>query len=126
MRRSVNGSNELYRSRSGMVLGVVRGIGEYFGLSVFWLRVFLVIAFFMSGVWPVVGLYFIAALVMKPEPVRPIENEDEREFYESYISSRRGAAGRLKRRYDNIERRIRRMEEIVTSREFEWDRKFNS
>ncbi len=125
MRKFMDDSRTLYRSRNGAILGVVRGIGEYFHLSVFWLRFFIVVAFFMSGVWPVVALYFIAALVMKPEPVRPIENEDEREFYDSYVNSRRGAAGRLKRRFDNIERRIRRMEDTVTSREFEWDQKFN-
>jgi phage shock protein C len=63
---------------------------------------------------------------MKPEPVIPIHTDEEQEFYESYVNSRRGAVDRLKRRYDNLERRIRRMEHTVTSREFEWDSKLDT
>jgi phage shock protein C len=32
---------------------------------------------------------------------------------------------RLKRTYDNLDRRIQRMEHIVTSREYDWDRRLN-
>ena len=60
---------------------------------------------------------------MKAEPVIPIESEDEQEFYDSYTYSRTGAAQRLKRRYENLERRIRRMEDTVTGPEFDWDKK---
>jgi phage shock protein C len=63
---------------------------------------------------------------MKPEPVIPIQTEGEHEFYDSYVHSRKGAAERLKRRYENLERRIRRMEHTVTAREFDWDRKLNT
>jgi phage shock protein C len=71
-------------------------------------------------------LYFVAALLMKPEPVIPIETDEEQEFYDSYVHSHRGATDRLKRRYENLERRIRRMEDHVTGREFEWENKLNS
>jgi phage shock protein C len=79
-----------------------------------------------SGFWPIAVLYFIAALVMKPEPAIPIDTDEEQEFYDSYVHSRTGALDRLKRRYDNLERRIRRMEDTVTSKEFNWDRKLNT
>jgi phage shock protein C len=69
------------------------------------------------------GIYLLAALMMKPEPVRPIENEDEKEFYNSYVHSREGAAQRIRRRAQNLERRIRRLEDSVTSREFDWDQR---
>ena len=39
-----------------------------------------------------------AGMVMKPEPVRPIQTEDEQDFYDSYVHSRPSAARRLKRR----------------------------
>jgi phage shock protein C len=116
----------LYRSRGGVILGVCRGIAEYFDFSIFWVRAIAVLCLFFSGIWPITGLYFLAALIMKPEPVIPIQTEGENEFYDSYVHSRTGAAERIKRRYENLERRIRRMEHTVTAREFEWDRKLNT
>ncbi len=116
----------LYRSRNGLILGVCRGIAEYFDFSVFWTRAIVLIVLFFSGLWPIMALYFIAALLMKPEPIMPIENDDQQEFYNSYIYSRKGATDRLKRRYENLERRIQRMEHMVTTKEFNWDRKLNT
>jgi phage shock protein C len=116
----------LYRSRNGIILGVCRGIAEYFDFSVFWVRAIAIGLLFFSGFWPIMVLYFIAALLMKPEPAIPIHTDEDQEFYESYVNSRKGAVDRLKRRYDNLERRIRRMEHTVTSREFEWDSKLNT
>jgi phage shock protein C len=116
----------LYRSRNGVILGVCRGIAEYFDFSAFWVRAIAVGLLIFSGFWPVTILYFIAALLMKPEPAIPIDTDEEQEFYDSYVHSRKGAIDRLKRRYDNLERRIRRMEDTVTSREFNWDSKLNT
>ncbi|HEV8718521.1 MAG TPA: envelope stress response membrane protein PspC [Candidatus Binatia bacterium] len=117
--------NSLYRSRQGMILGVCKGIAEYFDLSVTGTRILACILLVFSGVWPAVILYFLAALLMKPEPVLPLKTEEEQEFYNSYASSRRMALHRLKRTYDNLDRRIQRIENIVTSREYDWDRRFN-
>ena len=116
----------LYRSRNGLVLGVCRGIAEYFDFSVFWARAIVLILLFFSGLWPIMVLYFIAALLMKPEPVISIQSDDQQEFYNSYIYSRKGAIDRLKRRYENLDRRIQRMEHTVTTKEFDWDRRLNT
>ena len=116
----------IYRSRQGVIFGVCRGLAEHFNFSVFWARAIAVIIFVFTGFWPVIGLYLIAALLMKPAPVIPLATEDEQEFYDSYASSRHLAVQRLKRRYRSLERRLQRMEHIVTSREFDWDEKLNS
>lgn len=116
----------LYRSRSGILLGVCKGIAKYFDFSVFWVRAITLLIFFFSGFWPVTIIYFAAALLMKPEPVMSIDTEDQQEFYDSYISSRKGAVDRLKRRYDSLERRIRRMEDSVTNKEFDWEHRLNN
>ena len=115
----------IYRSRNGVIFGVCRGLAEHFDFSVFWARAIAVIFLLFSGLWPAIGLYLIAALLMKPAPVIPINNEAEQEFYDSYTSSRHLAALRIKKRYENLENRIRRMEHIVTTREFGWDEKLN-
>ncbi|MFZ7111263.1 MAG: envelope stress response membrane protein PspC [Desulfatiglandales bacterium] len=124
LKRALGGG--LYRSRDGLILGVCKGVAQYFDFSVFWVRAVVVICLILSGFWPITGLYFLAALLMKPEPAIPIHSEDEQEFYDSYVSSRRRALDRIKRRYENLERRIRRMEHTVTSREFDWDNRMNS
>ena len=116
----------LYRSRDGVILGVCRGVADYFNLKVFWVRVIMLALFLVSGIWPMVFIYLVASLLMKPEPIRPLETEDEREFYDSYTYSRARAVGRLKRRFQNLDRRIRRMEDTVTAREFDWERKLNT
>ena len=116
----------LYRSRNGVILGVCRGISEYFDFSVFWIRAAAVLFLFISGFWPITAIYFIAAFLMKPEPARTFQTSEEKEFYESYVHSRTGATDRLKRRYDSLMGRIQRLEHTVTSKEFDWDRKLNT
>jgi len=122
-RRSGKG---MYRSRNGVILGVCKGWAEYYDLSVFWVRVVMVFVLLVSGFWPVLGIYLVAALFMKPEPIQPLENENEREFYHSYVHSPSSAAQRLKKKFQDLDRRIRRMEDTVTGRDYEWERKFNS
>lgn len=61
-------SGGLYRSRDGMIAGVCAGLAEYFDFSVFWTRVIAVGLFLCSGIWPVLVVYAIAALMMKKSP----------------------------------------------------------
>jgi phage shock protein C len=62
------GSRGLYRSRKGIIAGVCAGIADYFDFSVFWTRVIAVGVLLVSGIWPVVILYLVAALMMKRDP----------------------------------------------------------
>jgi len=117
--------NGIYRSRNGAILGVCKGLAEHFDFSIFWTRVIALILLFVAGFLPAIGLYLLAALLMKPEPVIPIHDAAEKEFYDSYANSRHGAVQRLKRRYENLQRRIQRMEHIVTSAEYDWENRLN-
>jgi phage shock protein C len=116
----------IYRSRQGAIFGVCRGLSEYFDFSVFWVRLIALVMLIVSGLWPAMILYILAALVMKPQPVIPISSPDERRFYERYTASRHDAAQGLKRRYEGLEERIRRMEDVVTSREYDWERRLRT
>jgi phage shock protein C len=115
----------LYRSRHGIICGVCRGVAEYLDFSVFWTRMIAVALLIFTGLWPIVGIYLLAMLVMKPEPLVPLESDDEAEFYNSYTHSRSMALQRLKRIYDKIDRRVQRMEHAVTAREYDWDQRLN-
>ncbi|MGD8563439.1 MAG: envelope stress response membrane protein PspC [Desulfarculaceae bacterium] len=116
----------IYRSRHGLVLGVCRGLAEYFDLSVKWVRILTLVAFIFTGFWPVGLLYLILGLILKPAPVIRPASEAEEEFYRSYTGSRSMALNRLQRTYQNLERRLRRMEDVVTSRDFHWETKARS
>lgn len=116
----------LYRSRRGVILGVCKGIADYFDFSVFWARAVAIVLLVFTGFWPIAALYFIAALLMKPEPVLPLYSEEEQEFYDSYVHPPKGAADRLKRKYEGLERRIGRMEHAVTSREYDWEQRLDT
>ena len=116
----------MHRSRDGVILGVCKGVSDYFDFSVFWTRAIAVILLIFTGLWPTVVLYFLAALLMKPEPVIPIQSEDHQEFYDSYVHSPRSASERLKRRYAKLEKRIQRLEHTVTTPGFDWESRLNS
>ena len=91
----------------------------------FWTRALIVGAAIIMGIWPAVGLYIVAAFLMKIEPVLPLETEEDEEFYHAYASSRSMALHRLKRTYDNLDRRIQRMENAVTARDYDWEERLN-
>ncbi len=112
--------------RDGLCGGRDKGLAQHFGMSVFWVRVLFVAAALFTGFWPVVGLYVLAGLVMKPRPVLQPADAGERDFYGSYVSSRGEALRRLKEKFDRLEGRIRRMEDVVTRRDFDWDRRFGA
>ena len=113
----------LYRSRCGMICGVCAGVANYYHFSTFWMRVLFVFA--LTVFWPGVFLYFIAAMVMKVEPVLPLESEEDEEFYHSYSGSRSMALQRLKRTFESLDRRIQRIETTVTTRDFDWEERLN-
>ena len=113
----------LYRSRDGLILGVCKGIARRYAVPVFWIRVGVIFVMVTTAVWPVVLAYFMAAFFMKPEPVIPFSDESDSEFYDSYTNSRSMALHRVKKKFDQLNNRIRRMEDVVTSRDFTWDRK---
>ena len=119
---SIDGSG-LYRSRNGLILGVCRGIADYFDFSVFWIRAILIVVFILSGFWPIIGIYILAALLMKSEPVATAHEKTRTRSYSSR-STRYETAERLKRKWRQLEKRIRRMEDKMTSREFDWNRRF--
>src|SRR5262245_50185597 len=123
----------LYRARRGLILGVCKGVAQYFDCygigvlrSVFWVRTIAIALLIFAGIWPMLIVYIVAALFMKPEPVLPLETEEEQDFYNSYASSRSMALRRVKRIYDHLDRRVQRLESMVTTREYDWERRFNA
>lgn len=115
----------LYRSNQNMISGVCAGIAEYFDFSIGWVRFGTLILMVMSGFWPILGIYIALALIMKPAPACTINNDEEREFYDSYANAPGGASERLKHRFEQLDKRIRRMESTVTARGYEWEQRLH-
>lgn len=122
--QSFNAPRTLYRSRKGVIFGVCEGLARYAQLSPFWVRVGAVAALFFTGFWPLVLIYLVAAIFIKPEPMIPMENVDDWAFYNNYSTNRQLALASLKNRFDGLERRTRRLEDIVTKPEYNWDQRF--
>lgn len=115
----------LYRSRNGVLLGVCRGVADYFDFSVFWIRATAVILFICTGFWPIVGVYLLAALLMKFDPAKSVGSESKQGAGDRHRCTRNDTAERLRRKWKLMEKRIRRMEDKVTSREFDWNSRFH-
>jgi phage shock protein C len=115
-----------YRSRNGLIFGVCRGLADYFDFSTAGMRVIIVLAFLLTGLYPVGIAYVVAGLVMKLEPVLALQNERETEFYNSYTTSRPMALSRLRDTFDSLDKRIQRMESIVTARDYDWDQRLRN
>ncbi len=116
----------LYRSRDGMIFGVCKGLAHFTEISVHWVRLIMIVIFVLSGFFPIVLLYIVAAILMKPEPVMEPDSEIDWDFYNSWASNRSTALARLKRKFDQLERRARRMENLVTAREFDWEERLKA
>jgi len=108
-----------------MLLGVCRGLARYFDFPVFWMRTLTVLVVLFTGLWPGVALYFAAGLFMKLEPVVEPSSSSEREFYNTWASSRSGGLGRIREKFERLERRLRRMEDVVTSKDYSWEKRMN-
>ena len=115
----------LYRSRHGVLLGVCRGVADYFDFSVFWIRAIAVILFICTGFWPIVGVYILAALLMKSDPARSGAGNSKPGAAGRYHCAGHDTAERLRRKWKHLEKRIRNMEDKVTSREYDWNRRFH-
>ncbi len=115
-----------YRSRSGFVFGVCRGLAEHLDFSVTVMRIIVFVGTLFTGIWPGIIAYIIAALLMKYEPIVPFDSQSDAEFYSSYSASGTMALQRLKDTFDNLDRRIQRMENIVTAPDFDWDERLKN
>jgi len=121
-----NTTRTLYRSRNGWIFGVCQGIADYADLSVFWIRLAAIIALGITGFWPMLLIYILAAIFLKPAPVIEFSNDEDWSFYQTYAADRKIALQRLRRRCEALDKRTRRMEHIVTDRGYDWDRRFRS
>lgn len=113
--------------QNGKIFGVCAGIADYFDWDVTLVRVLVVAGTIVAGGWPIV-VYLVAAWMIDNKPdgsryedVRTSVDDARREAeYRRPASAWRFAD--VKTRFDRVEDRLRTLENVVTSREFQMDR----
>ena len=118
-----NPFHTLYRSRDGLFLGVCKGLAQSRNIPTWVVRAFFIVAALLSSLWPVVLVYILLGLLMRPEPLLPPQSQDEQDFYDTAAQSRSRAIHRLKKAYDAVERRTRNLEHVLISKEADWERR---
>ena len=140
--------SRLYRSHDGKLLGVFKGIAESVGWKCGLTRVIGVIALLsLAGAVGAHGLkvsllvagffYLLLALLMQPPrtvgemaaPAGPVRGSIPPPVYPPRypgVNRPRVDLAQLDRQLDGLNRRIQRMETIVTDREYDWNRRMQS
>tara|TARA_B110000037_G_scaffold206909_1_gene253342 strand:+ start:431 stop:760 length:330 start_codon:yes stop_codon:yes gene_type:complete len=108
-----------------MLFGVCQGIADTLNLSVAWIRISFIIAFAITFFFPTGLIYIALALIIKKQPVKTPEQEDTT-HNTSYYASRKHGLSQLKDKFRSLENRIRRMENHVTDRAYDWDKRMNA
>lgn len=106
----------------GVIGGVLAGIAEYFDWNVRLLRAAVVIVFIFSGFFPIVLAYCVLWYVMDPAPAGtsgPAYATDYPPSSPDGPAPRPASREELRARFVRLEERLGRMEDCVTSREFE-------
>lgn len=107
----------LYRSRSGLIFGVCKGVAEYLGIGTGLVRFITIVLFLATGFWPVGVIYLALGLVLdKAPPPTPEPNT-------SSALSRAEKLRELHKRMEQLDGRIRRMEDTVTRPSFDWEKR---
>ncbi len=124
MARSRPSRTRLYRnSREGRICGVIAGLADYLGINVSLLRLAVIGAcFFFAG--PVVIGYIILAIALDDLPGDLYGSKEEKEFWRDVHTEPSGTTKGLRHKFRNIERRLRELEALVTSSQYELRRKF--
>lgn len=117
----------LYKNpRDGKIAGVCAGIADYFDIKVGVVRLLFVVGAILTGLWPLVIGYFIAAMVLDPKPRDLYEDEREEQFWKQTRKSPDYTAAELRRRFRDIERRTSEMEAYMTSKRFRLEREIRA
>jgi phage shock protein C len=107
-----------FRSRQGLILGVVRGLADHYRLSPGLLRLAIIGVSIFLAFWPVVIIYLAAALIMPAEPTIRPHNQRDQELRLLGRADPASLVETLHNRAERLERKVRRLEDHVTSKAF--------
>lgn len=105
--------------RRGKIAGVCRGLADYFGWNVKWLRLAWILATVFFFPMPLI-VYAVLAVVMKPDRTGgPVyQSSEEERFWRTFSVKPKATFSELKHRFRALDARIAEMEFAVTSSEY--------
>ena len=113
------------RSPRGCVLGVATGLAEWRGLPINLTRLLVLLLVCCTSFVPGLIIYLVVALLLPEQTDDDIIREGNHR-YSYYTSYRRREKedDDLKRRYENLKRKVEGMENDLFDKEKEWDAHF--
>ena len=125
MNQSIN-PHKLYRdSRHAVIAGVCAGLADYFGVSLFLVRFLFVCALLFGS--PLAIIVYIVMIFTVPKKPREYKlNQEEEVFWRSVSFKPRETFTDIRHSFRQMEDRMRKMEDYVTSTEFELERKYDA
>ena len=101
--------------RNGKLMGICAGIADYTGFDVSLVRICFLATVFMSG-GSILPVYFIAGFVSPDRPFgQPREDAEDKKFWQGVRASPARAAGDIRSRFRDLDRRLADVESYVTS-----------
>ncbi|MFA7167522.1 MAG: PspC domain-containing protein [Sphaerochaetaceae bacterium] len=109
-------TNRWYRSPRGKIFGLCTGLAEWRDLDPKMVRMIVALTVLFTGFFPGAIIYLILSLVipMQPDGYRYTEEDEEPSDDE------------LKRKYDNLKKKVETMESEMFDKERDWDDRFNT
>ena len=114
----------LYRNTErGILAGVCAGIADYLGIEPIVVRLATVLGLIFFS-FPTILAYIVLAMLLKPKPPALFRNGDEERFWRGVSTAPADTFQSLKRKFGELEDRLRHMEGQVASGDFDLHRKF--
>jgi len=115
----------LYRdTERGKVAGVCAGLANYFDIRVKFVRLAVILGMVFGFFVPILIVYVLMALLLKPMPTQLFASEKEEQFWRTVSVSPNLSVSDLRKRFRGLDRRLSDIENRVTSDEFDLRRKF--
>jgi len=114
--------HRLYRDRdNALIAGVCAGLANYFGFNRRGLRLVVAISFLMFMPFVFIS-YIVLAIVLPVKPKEVVVDQEKADFWRELSNAPADVFGHVRHRFRELDRRLQRMEAVVTSPEFEFDR----
>ncbi len=115
----------IHRAPDGMLLGVCKGIAQSRNLPVPAVRLAVVALTMVTGFWPGIALYILAAALMEAAAPQQGGFSEEERFRPDSRAGRARLMRDLKERILRMDKRIQRMEDQVVRPDFHWDKRWD-
>ena len=113
MNYQANTPRRLHRSDDAILFGVCGGMAEYYDLPAWGVRLIWVLLIFPFFLFMVLS-YLILGMILKKRPFQAYGERANRPSWEGARLSRGEALERLGRRMETLDKRLQRMESIIT------------